>query len=363
MGYAQPLEGFDKQTWESPKLAKPSKVGINVLQALKGYLPEYQKLIDGLAIPEAELNAKLFSQYLPQYSKAGSDVALQEQKAGVTNDLATMDAGGVDLASRALALERASSPEWASSMQTANKGFQDLIGGMDPNKLSGSEMANVERGVNRLNMRTGNINTGDATTTTANAMQFGGALDAKRNNFANALNLFPGIASQSRSGVNTYDIATGKMAKPNVGTQMFTPQQGSPTAQTAQREFFGASGVQQSGLAQQKSSGEKFGAGMGQLCCFIMAEHYGFGKIPKSVRICRDYFYEKQPASAKGYRKMAYWLVPLMQKSKVVRHLVNLVMIKPLTEYSKYLTGESQWKRIFKPAKLWINFWNFYGNR
>jgi len=362
-GWINAITGpFQASTWAGPKLAKPAKVGNNVLAALQGYLPAYQKMIEGMAPQEGQLNADLFSQLLPQYADIGSQVGGADQIAGIGNDLGAINGGGLALASQAGVLEKAASPEWAASMQGANTGYQNLLSGMDPNKLSGSEMANVERGVNRLNARTGNLNVGDSTTTTSNAMTFGGALDAKRQRFGEALNLFPGLSSASKSSVNAFDVGTGKTSKPNVGIGLFNPQQGSPSAETAQREFFGASGIQQSGLAQQPSSGERFGNGIGSVCCFIMAEAYGFGKVPASVRMCRDFYYRTCPGSAVGYRKMASWLVPMMQKSKIVRYAANFLMIKPLTAYSQYLTGESQWKRIFKPAKLWINFWNFYGN-
>lgn len=353
------LDPFGQNWFDRPSLAKPSKVGKNVLQALSGYLPAYQQIQNASAQSEADLSSKLFSSYLPQYSQAGSSVMGQEQNANIQNDVQSILGGGGQAVQGAAWLERLASPEWAKSMQDTNAGYQSLIGGMDPNKLSGSEMANVERGVNRLNSRTGNLNSGDSTTTTANAMQFGGALDQKRQNFGQALNLFPGISQASKSGVDSYNVGTGKASGPNIGTQMFNPNIGTQNIDTAQKQFFGASGVQQQALAQQPSTFEK---GFGSICCFIMIEYYGHDKIPESVRMCRDYFYKKQPKTVRGYKKMASWLVPAMQKSKFVRSLVKYSMVIPLTQYSKYLTGESKWKVVFKPFKLWLNFWNFYGS-
>lgn len=353
------LDPFNQNWFDRPSLAKPSKVGKNVLDALKGYLPAYQQMQAGAARPEAELNSQLFKDFLPQYSQAGSQVMGQEQDANINNDILSMLNGGGQAVQGASWLERLASPEWAKSMEDTNKGYQDLIGGMDPNKLSGAELANTERGINRLNSRTGNINSGDATTTATNAMQFGGALDQKRQNFGQALNLFPGISQASKSGVDSYSVGTGKASGPNIGTQMFQPQKGSADVDTAQKQFFGASGVQQQALGAQPSTFEK---GFGSICCFIMLEYYGQGKIPLSVRMCRDYYYSKRPNTVRGYKKMASWLVPAMQKSKFVRCLVKYSMVLPLTQYSKYLTGESKWKVIFKPSKFWLNIWNIYGS-
>jgi len=191
------------------------------MKALTKYAPRLAALNEELSnqynpLTEAR-NFKLFSEYTPQYLETGGRAQTAEDlRSGlgaISNEAAMINGGGSQLVEQANQMEALANPEWYANKQAVGAGYSALLGGMDPNKLSGAEMANVERGVNRLNMRTGNLNTGDSTTTTANAMQFGGALDQKRQNFGQALSLFPGIAGATRSQNNGFDIATGRGAK------------------------------------------------------------------------------------------------------------------------------------------------------
>jgi hypothetical protein len=346
------------------KAPNASKQTRQTLQALTRYGPDYLKTIQGMSEELTPRQNKLdydqYSQFAPLFSKLGAE----DQVRGISNDNAAINSGGRELANQAFKLEREASPEWAASMGTANRGYQDLIGGMDPNKLSGAEMANTERGVNRLNARTGNLNVGDSTTTAANAMTFGGALDQKRQNFSNALNLFPGIASQSRSNVDGFSIATGK-GNQNTGLNQYK----NPSSQFSQQgSQLGAqiSGGQQAGQAQNmsrktvdQSSHDAMGSCMG---CYIFKEVYGFPDAPDYIRWCRDFYYQKDKSIAKGYRKMSYWLVPMMQKNKLIKFLATYCIVFPLAGYGQYLTGYKTWTKVFKPvAKFWLKVWNMTG--
>ncbi len=346
------------------KAPSASKQTAQTLRALTKYGPDYLRTVQGMSEEltprQNQLDYEQYAQFAPLFSKLGAE----DQQRGIGYDTAAINSGGGALAQKAFDLERQASPEWAASMGVANKGYQDLIGGMDPNKLSGSEMANVERGVNRLNARTGNLNTGDAVTTTANAMTFGGALDAKRQSFGQALNLFPGIASQSRSGVDGFGIATGK-GNQNTGLGQYR----NPSAQFSQQGSALGSQIsagQQAGQAQNmerktvdQSAHDAMGSCMG---CYIFKEVYGYPDAPAYIRWCRDFFYQQDFRIAKGYRKMSYWFVPLMQKSKLVRWLATGFIVLPLAGYGQYLCGYKTWTKIFKPvAKGWLKLWSITG--
>lgn len=90
-------------------------------------------------------------------------------------------------------------------------------------------------------------------------------------------------------------------------------------------------------------------------CCFIFLESY-HGKLPWWVRFCRDYYYARQPDVARGYKRMAKWLVPMMRRSRIVRGIVWRFMVKPITEYGGYLCNVPGYKDgwRFEPFK---NFW------
>lgn len=334
--------------------------------AYSQYLPKFtestQKNVEQFTPRQNQLDYSQFAQFAPLFSQVGSQLQGQE----VGNNLSLLQGQGRDLVGAAQGLEDLASPDYAKSRTAANQGFQSLIGGMDPNKLSGSEMANVERGVNRLNARTGNLNTADSTSTTANAMTFGSALDAKRQSFGQALNLFPGLAGASRSNLDTFSIGTGKGAGANVGLQQFGGPQTKFDAQGAdlQAGMRGTSDARYNQLAQRPTQSQAYKDISGSSCygCYIFKEVYGYPDAPKYIRWCRDFFYAQDPKIAKGYRKMSYWLVPLMQQSRIVRYLMTGLSIMPLSYYGQYLTGQSKWKVVFKPvAKFWLKYWSFTG--
>lgn len=125
---------------------------------------------------------------------------------------------GPALAATEKNIDQSVNPEYYQTRSTISKGIQDLVGGMDPNKLSGSESAEVERGLNRLNPNQVN----SPIKTVQNAATFGSALANKRAQFEQALGLATG--------------ALGPMTNQSVG-------------QMAQTNFLGANqGAGQSGL-------------------------------------------------------------------------------------------------------------------
>lgn len=339
-------------SYKAPPLEDQTK---SLFEAFQKYLPQFaeaqQSNTEKFTPRQNALDYSQFAQYNPLYSQAE-----------VGSNLANIQGQGGQLVNAARGLEDQASPAFAAQRDATTSGYLNLLGGMDPNKLSGSEMANVERGVNRLNARTGNLNTGDSTSTTANAMQFGGALDAKKQNFANALNLFPGMATASKSNMDTFNIGTGKTANPAIGTQTKFDTQGSDLL-TGMR---GTSDARYNQLAGRKTQSEAYSDISGSSCygCYIFKEVFGYPDAPYYIRMCRDFYYKQDRSIAKGYRRMSYWLVPLMQQSRVIRYLATWTSVMPLNFYGQYLTGQenSNWKKVFKPiAKFWLKVWSITG--
>lgn len=349
--------------YRAPNVTDQAK---QLYNAYSQYLPQFagatQSNTEALTPRQNQLDYSQYSQFAPLFSQVGND--LQNQEVG--NNLSMLQGHGQDLIKAAQSAEDLASPDYAKSRTAANQGFQSLIGGMDPNKLSGAELANTERGINRLNARTGNLNTGDATTTAANAMTFGGALDQKRQNFGQALNLFPGIAGASKSNLDTFSIGTGKGAANNAGLQQYAGPQTKFDAGANSLQSTLATGQQNQYnlLAGRPTQSQAYKDISGSSCygCYIFKEVYGYPDAPSYIRWCRDFFYARDPKIAKGYRKMSYWLVPLMQQSRIVRYLATGVSIMPLSYYGQYLTGQSKWKVVFKPiAKFWLKYWSLTG--
>ena len=85
-----------------------------------------------------------------------------------------------------------------------------------------------------------------------------------------------------------------------------------------------------SGVGDQ--SGSSSGWSSGVTCCFIFLESLN-GKLPWYVRKARDTYVTNN--SRKGYNRMSKYIVPLMRKSKVVRWLTNVSIVKPLLVHGR----------------------------
>jgi len=104
-----------------------------------------------------------------------------------------------------------------------------------------------------------------------------------------------------------------------------------------------------------------WGSGAGVSCCFILLAATG-GELPWFVRYCRDHLGTEE--TRRGYRRMARWLVPLMQRWSAVRLFVEATMVHPLIQYGGYLTRQEGYEGgfVFRPVKrVWFAIWNYLG--
>lgn len=108
--------------------------------------------------------------------------------------------------------------------------------------------------------------------------------------------------------------------------------------------------------AGKPAGGEGSSGGIiGEICCFIFLEAYA-GKLPGTVRKWRDYYYAKYPAIARGYIRMAKWLVPMMRKFSPVRVFVQTFMTGPITRAGiERDAGKRSFRAII--AHFWLFVW------
>ena len=151
-----------------------------LLGLAKDYAPQY-----------AQLSNDLYQKYGPELAKTDSAIARQTY----LSDLATARAAGPDY----VAAEEAMSPDYVAARRLTSAGLDSLISGMDPNRLSGSEMENVIRGVNRTNVGRGTAGTGSNTATLENVSTFGDALVKKKAAFSSALSTATNFLNPSRT--------------------------------------------------------------------------------------------------------------------------------------------------------------------
>ena len=92
--------------------------------------------------------------------------------------------------------EAIASPELHGTQAAAGQSFRDLLAAQDPTKLSGSEMANIERGLGRMGLGVGRTSNMDVI---GASHQFGDALAQKQQRLAQALGQTGNVTASLRS--------------------------------------------------------------------------------------------------------------------------------------------------------------------
>ena len=108
-----------------------------------------------------------------------------------------------------------------------------------------------------------------------------------------------------------------------------------------------------------QGEGDQSGWQAGLSCCFIFMEACGT-PLPWYVELGRfEFFTHKRE---RGYKWMASWLVPLMQRSKVWRAAVQFCMIKPFLRYGAWYYGEANKGWVAWPVcQAWFAVWQSIG--
>lgn len=216
-----------------PAALPVSEVTENVIDALAQNLPqlfeslrneigptELAKLVsqETTAPRAAALYDKVIRDYGPSIARTENQISAERKLSDAAGDLAVVKGPGGELARAATDLgANVIDPEFFSTRKALGQKYGELIGGLDPNKLSGGERAEVERSLAADRVATGNIGNNNAVNTVENAMGFGSALNAKRAAIGNILNNTTAVVPNLRSGINPY----GKPQVDNTSTTKF----------------------------------------------------------------------------------------------------------------------------------------------
>lgn len=112
--------------------------------------------------------------------------------------------------------------------------------------------------------------------------------------------------------------------------------------------------------AVSQSTGQQKAAGSNVSCCFIFLA--GAGQLSSSVRRYRDSHMTMR--NRRGYYWLADRLVPLMERSRAIKYLVNLLMVRPMTYYGDYYYNKDPIGFIFAPiTQFWLIVFTFLGYR
>lgn len=214
----------------------------NNVQAIIDLLPLYSQAVSGQIIPQAlaELEAKkatspelaklmvdLYSRFGPQLNKIGTDITRQNALAQAETDKAVLAGPGKDLVSQALETAKIYDPEYFATRELSSNRLGDLMRSINLDSgLSGSERAEIERSQAQEGTRRGTYNAPSNLDTVSNAMQFGNAgynrLQQNRSALSEAIANATAALPSFKSGVDVFQVATGKSSVPNTGDSRFT---------------------------------------------------------------------------------------------------------------------------------------------
>ena len=193
-----------------------------VIQAISGQQPavaRQQAEIDAAVSPiYAQSQADMYKQFAPGMAQTGNEIERINQLASAGREAEIAGGIGGDLVGYADEFQRQLDPEFYAQREQIAAGQNKLLGSMDPTQLSGSERAEVERGIGRM----GAVNPNATANTAANAMTFGTKLQEKQNNFSNVLAQASASLPAMRSGMTGFEVATRRALTPNQGQALFT---------------------------------------------------------------------------------------------------------------------------------------------
>jgi hypothetical protein len=343
------------------------------IQHLPSMLRTQSQVTRELAPQENADSLALARQFMPDFTQLGINQGRQQALGQADTDLSVLEGPGKDLASAALEAQRRADPEYYRTREQASNALAMLMSSLDPatGELSGGERAEIERSVNRDNSSAG-IAAPTATSTVDNAMRFGAGSELKKRGqqgaITGAITAATGAMPAMKSGIDTFQLTTGRPAVTNVGMGQFagTHDLAARNAQTG-AGLMGQIGSNMANAQQvnanRRDSLDRLSQVIGSIpsisCCWIFRERYG-AEIPWYVRASRDAHYT--PRRRAGYQRMSKWLIPAMRRSALVRTLVGWTLFRPLAAHAKWdIAGDGNgW--FFEPVKFfWLNTWSALG--
>lgn len=343
----------------------------NIIPFEQGQLAASQAVSPGYQ----QLQSDLYKQFAPDLAKTASQIEDQTAKARAASDLDILSGTGQGLIKAVTSADEAANPEYYAARKAMGGKLAQLADSFDVDKLSGGERAEIER-ANAAKYGTTSPN--NAADVAGAAMNFGQALNAKRAAVSQALSQGLSTVNGLKSNIDVGNVALGRPSTSQAmsstqltglrdmnNSQAFG-QMNSLMGQTGQSNNMYNQGM----LAQQNSNNQlksmminnaMTAGGATSSCCFIFLQAQN-GLLPDFVRWCRDNLADEQ--TRKGYRRMAKWLVPLMERFAFVQDLVNAVMVEPLIKYGAWLTcqPDSRSNYYYRPyVTFWFRVWKTLG--
>ena len=192
----------------------------------------------------AALQSQLYGTYAPQLANTGNLINQITSQGGINTANQNVTGAGGTLATNVQNLDKTLNPLYYQTQANAGAQANNLLNSIDLSGLSGSERAEVQRSNAQQDAQRGILNSPSQTATVQNAMQFGTALQAKRNALSSAISTATSFLPSAKSGIDTTGLATGTATNTaNPGTSQFAGAGPSGAAQAQTQNNNLASGL------------------------------------------------------------------------------------------------------------------------
>jgi hypothetical protein len=223
-----------------------------IVPSAEAQLKANQAVAPGLAA----LQAQLYGAYGPQMARTADQINAQSQEAQAKSDLGVVGGTGRKLVEEALTTQKLADPEFYKTRESTAGNLEKLFNSINlDGGLSAGENEAISRGLAQQNQSRGIAGNPSQTATVEGAMKFGGAQRAREAQAKDQLTMALQTANQAlpamKSGVDVFQVATGRSSMPNAGDSKFT---GVDTSLGNAANQVGANVLNQvGGLVQQKN--------------------------------------------------------------------------------------------------------------
>jgi len=194
-----------------------------LLDVTKNFTPQFN-----------EANLKNFEEFTPRFNAAGQKIINQNAIAQAEGELDVLQGPGTDLVRAARELRRENDPELFQAREAGLENLLNLFGEIGASgDLSGGERAEIERGLAAQDTQRGTQNAPSSSEAVGSAMTFGGAQQQReaqsRTEMNEVLNTASSFMNSSRSGVDPFQVATGRPSTNNQGAGQFKSRESDPS--------------------------------------------------------------------------------------------------------------------------------------
>lgn len=226
----------------------------NSIRAITDLLPYYTQATNATLLPTelsklqtaqatsgpyAELMTNLYNTFGQQLNDIGNKISNTNALSEAQTQQDVINGPGKGLVNSAYDLSQVFDKPWYDTRAATSKALNEQLAG----GLSQTERDEIAKGLARQNTAMGTANTDSNTNTVSNAMQFG---KAGRDRLSEAIRSASAFLPTARSGVDVFQVATGKPSAPNSGNAMFPGiNKASGGTELGQQMFGGINSLQQ----------------------------------------------------------------------------------------------------------------------